>query len=69
MIWWLRNSIAGIERLVKPKRDTLDKSRLMGMYLDQANRATGAALRGAASPERQDGKFAQNRRRVVERSP
>ena len=46
MIWWLRNSIAGIEKLVKPKRETLDKSRLMGMYLDQAYRPTGVELRG-----------------------
>ena len=69
MIWWLRNSIAGIERLVKPKRETLNKSQLMGMYLDQANRPTGAGLRGSASRERQDGKFAQNRRRAVERLP
>jgi hypothetical protein len=69
MILWLRNSIAGIEKLVKPKRRALDPSRLMGMYLDQANRSTGAGLRGAGSREGQDGKFAQNRRRAVERLP
>jgi hypothetical protein len=41
----------------------------MGMYLDQANRPTCTAMRGVASRERQDGKFAQIRRRAVERLP
>ncbi len=40
-----------------------DRPRLMGIYLDGANRPSGAAVREAGNRERQDGKFAQIRRR------
>ncbi len=42
------------------KRDTADRPRLMGIYLNHANRPTGAGKRDAALRERQNGKFAQN---------
>ncbi len=58
------NFISRIGRLFRPKQEGANRSRLMGMYLDQANRASGSGLRGATSRERQDGKFAQNRRTI-----
>jgi hypothetical protein len=63
------NFISRIGSLFERKQDRLDRSRLMGMYLDQANRPTVTGMRGTANRERQDGKFAQNRRRAVERIP
>ena len=63
------NFISCIGRLLRPKPDRADRSRLMGMYLDQANRPRGARVRSATSKERQDGKFAQIRGRGVERLP
>jgi hypothetical protein len=35
----------------------------MGMYLSQANQPPDPGARGTPTRERQDGKFAQNRRR------
>jgi hypothetical protein len=64
MIRRLHTLIARIEGLIGPKRRGAERSRLMGMYLDQANRPTGAGMRGVTSQERQDGKFAQNRGRA-----
>jgi hypothetical protein len=55
-----------IESLRGRKQEDVDRSGLLRMYLNQANRSTGARIRGAAS---QDGKFKQNRRRAVERVP
>jgi hypothetical protein len=66
---WLRNALGWIEMLLRPKRETLNPSRLMGMYLDQANRPIGSTWTSSGSRERQDGKFAQIRRRSVERLP
>lgn len=69
MIQYLRVAIARLEKVLKPKRKPLDRSSLMGMYLDQANQPTGSAVRGGGTRERQDGKFAQIRQRAVERLP
>ena len=65
MIRRLHTLIARIERLFGPKHQGADRSRLMGMYLDQANRPISGGMRGVARQERQDGKFSQNRRRAV----
>ena len=69
MIRRLHTLIAGIGRLFGPKPRGTDRSRLMGMYLDRANQPSGAGVRGGASHERQNGKFAQTRRRAVDRLP
>ena len=64
MIRPLRNLIALAKRLFGPKRREADRLSLMGIYLEQTNRPTGAEVRGSPSQERQDGKYAQNRRRT-----
>jgi hypothetical protein len=64
MIRHLYTLLAGIQALFASKHRGTDRSRLMGMYLDQANRTTGDGKRGAKSQERQDGKFAQKRGRA-----
>ena len=69
MIRFLHILIAQFERLFGPKPRGADQSRLMGMYLDQANRPITAGMLGVVRQERQDGKFAQNRRRAVQRLP
>jgi hypothetical protein len=61
MICWLRNFVARIEKLLRPKQESGNRSRLLGMYLSQANQSAG--MRSAVGQQRQDGKFAQNRRR------
>ena len=61
--------IVRIVKLFGSKPRGADRSKLMGMYLDQANRPISAGMRGTARQERQDGKFAQNRRRGVQRLP
>jgi hypothetical protein len=63
MIYWLRTLFDRLAGLLKPPPAKADRSRLMGMYLDHANQPTGPGTRGASARERQDGKFAQNRRR------
>ena len=69
MIHRLRTPIARIERLFGPKPRDADRSRLMGMYLDQTNQPISAGMLGVVRQERQDGKFAQNRQRAVQRLP
>lgn len=58
-----------IERLLSRKQDDVDRSKFLRMYLNQANQSAGGGIPRATSRERQDGKFAQNRRRAVERFP
>jgi hypothetical protein len=58
-----------IERLLSRKQDDVDRSKLLRMYLNQANQSAGGEIHRAASRVRQDGKFAQNRRRTVGRLP
>jgi hypothetical protein len=55
MIHHLRTRFAQIGRLLGSKVRTASQSRLMGMYLDQTNRPTGAGMRGGASQQRQGG--------------
>ena len=64
MIRRLHTLITRIQRLFAPKGRGADRSRLMGMYLDGANQPTGAGMRGATGPERQNGKFSQRRKRA-----
>ncbi len=61
------NFISRIEKLFRPSPDRADRSRLMGIYLDQANRPTCTGMRGIASQERPDGRFVQDQRSAVER--
>ena len=63
MISWLRTILGQIARWFRPPQATVDRSRLVGMYLSQANQAQDLSARGAPTRERQDGKFSQNRRR------
>ena len=63
MISWLRTILGQIARWFHPPRASVDRSRLVGMYLSQANQAPDLSTRGAPTRERQDGKFAQIRRR------
>ena len=63
MTRWLRTVLSHIARLFRPPQATVDRSRLVGMYLSQANQPPNLSARGAPTRERQDGKFAQNRRR------
>jgi hypothetical protein len=64
MIRRLHTLIAWIQGLFAPKQRRGGQSRLMGMYLDGANRPTGAGNKGATGPERQNGKFSQKRKRA-----
>ena len=63
MIRWLHVLVSWFEGLLSPRQGGTDRSQLVGMYLEHANRETGGGLRGAINRERRDGKFAQNRRR------
>ena len=55
--------VSGWRRLFKSPPATVDRSRLVGMYLSQANQPSDANGRGSGTRERQEGKFSQNRRR------
>ena len=63
MIRWLRMIRSGWKRLFGSPQPSADRSRLMGMYLSQANRPLDASGRGSDARGRQEGKFSQNRRR------
>jgi len=63
MNYWLRMILSGWRRLSKPPQVTADRSRLVGMYLSQANKPLDSGGRGSETRERQEGKFSQNRRR------
>jgi len=52
-----------LTNLLGRPQPTVNRSQLMGMYLSQANRTSVIGGRGAENRQRQDGKFAQNRRR------
>ena len=63
MARWLRTILDQIARLFRPPQATVDRSRLVGMYLSQANQPPDPRTRSVPTHERQNGKFAQNRRR------
>jgi hypothetical protein len=63
MSQWKSMIVSGWRRMFKPPQASVDRSRLVGMYLSQANRPLGSSVRGSEVRERQDGKFSQNRRR------
>ncbi len=62
---WLYMIGRRIQRLLKPPQSSVDRSQLMGMYLNQANRPAHARARVPAHEvrQRQNGKFSQLRRR------
>jgi len=60
---WIRTIARRIERLLKPPPATVDRSRLVGMYLTQTNRPARARAPILDNRERQNGKFSQLRRR------
>jgi hypothetical protein len=63
MKYWLRMFSNGWRRLFKPPQPAVDRSRLMGMYLSQANKPLDSGARGSETWQRQEGKFSQKRRR------
>ena len=63
MMHWLRMILSGWKRLFKSPQATADRSRLVGIYLSQANKPLDSSGRGAGISERQEGKFSQKRRR------
>jgi len=63
MTRWVSRLFGQLIRFFQSPQPTVDRSRLVGMYLSQANRPPDVGSRGAPNRERQDGKFAQNRRR------
>ncbi len=64
MIGWFRKLISRFLGFFKSAPvDVVDRSRLVGMYLDQANQHTGAGTRARTCREREDGRFAQIRQR------
>ncbi len=60
---WFHMFISRVEAFLSPKPGGTDRSQLVGMYLEHANRDAGGGQRGAANRQRQNGKFSQNRRR------
>ena len=63
MKYWLRMFSSWWRRFFRPPQPTADRSRLVGMYLSQANQPPDSGARGSEIRERQEGKFSQNRRR------
>ena len=63
MSHWLTKILGGWRGLFQPRQPTVDRSRLMGMYLSQANQPLDSSGRGSDTRARQEGKFSQNRRR------
>jgi hypothetical protein len=63
MTYWLRKIRGRFQWLSGRPQRTVDQSRLMEMYLSQANRPMGSSLLGSGTRERQDGRFSQIRRR------
>jgi hypothetical protein len=55
--------MARVKALFAPRQGSCDRSQLVGMYLDSANRGTALTAHGFGNRERQNGKFAQQRRR------
>ncbi len=63
---WLYTVARRIQRLLKPAPvSAVDRSQLMGMYLNQANRPAHARVKVPVQEvrQRQNGKFSQIRRR------
>ncbi|MCF7669098.1 MAG: hypothetical protein K9N48_04900 [Verrucomicrobia bacterium] len=56
--------IGFVKRLFLKRHIALDRSRLMSMYLSQANRTSGVPGRMDKTRERKDGKYSYNRERV-----
>jgi len=63
MIPRLRTLFHRLVGLFRPLPGDASRSRLVGIYLSQTNGRDVSGSRGAAMQERQNGKFAQNRRR------
>lgn len=63
MFRWLRLLLSRPARPGSSGKAAADRSRLMGMYLNHANRHTGISAHTLETQERKNGKFAANRRR------
>ena len=63
MFRWPRMIWNAVTRLFRSPQAPVDRSRLVGMYLSQANTEVNSPTRGSRTRERQEGKFSQNRRR------
>ena len=63
MIRWMRTVRLWLGRKSKDQRPGLNKSRLVGMYLDRANSLDRGGLPVMGKRERSDGGFAQGRGR------
>ena len=53
-----------VSSLLGRKKDQLDRSKLVGMYLKQANGRDGAASEFSQSRQRRNGKYSHNRERA-----
>ena len=60
--------LAGVARSISTmfsrKKDQLDRSKLVGMYLTQANGRDGAASEFSQTRQRRNGKYSHNRERA-----
>ena len=63
MIQWIRVMAGRFARLFEGRPPELNRSRLVGMYLEQSNRQDRGGPLAGPTKERRDGKFAQKRRR------
>ena len=68
MIAWLHKITGSAARLFRTSARSegrpTDRGRLVGMYLSNANRATGLSGIWSGNQQRHDGKYAQTRRRT-----
>ena len=53
-----------ISTMFAKKKDQLDRSKLVGMYLNQANGRDGAASEYSQTRQRRNGKYSHNRERA-----
>jgi hypothetical protein len=63
MIRWLSRLFGQIAQAFRAPQATVDRSRLVGMYLTQANQPPEPGAHGTPTRERQEGKYSQRRRR------
>jgi len=54
----------GISRVFGRREDKLSRSKLVGLYLNQANGREGAATEFGQARQRRNGKFSHNRERA-----
>jgi hypothetical protein len=54
----------GVSNIFGRKKDQLDRSKLVGMYLNQANGREGATSEFSQTRQRRNGKYSHNRERA-----